>query len=526
MRVCCGNAAGSPAVGVSDRRSAALIAAAFFALGAAVSADIGVTADEFETLRAGERNLEIVAAAASGRPRPEWSFHELEGFYFVLDTARALWIRGFAALGLDDAVRAQHLAQLALSSITLGLVFAIARLAGATRRAALLAAVALATLPKFVAHSQNNPKDLPAAFAFTLAIYAILVTGLRGGVRRAVLGGVALGLALTTRVHAAFAPMVAWSWLALARPAPTRRDVQQQALLLAVGLLAAFVFWPWLWPAPVANALDAARDVTSIAFAIPVLYLGDIYPANEVPWHYRPVLLLATTPASLLAIAALGAAAGFARGADAGARNTARLGAIWLGVLWLADGLASSRYDGLRHFLMALPALALLAGVGADRAICWTERHSMPRAVGLLPLVPFAIGAIAILTLHPYANAALGAPARLAAGNETDRLFELEYWGQSYLEGGRWIERHAEPDAEVIVPLFAEGARYTLGDRVREAGVADWARTDRPRYLMLMARRAYYDAALRELTATRKPDFEIRRSGGRLLAIYRNDARR
>jgi hypothetical protein len=175
---------------------------------------------------------------------------------------------------------------------------------------------------------------------------------------------------------------------------------------------------------------------------------------------------------------------------------------------------------------MAMPALALLGGIGAERALLWLEAQALPRVVHALPLLPFAIGALALFSLHPYPGAVLGAPARWLAGDDSDRIFELDYWGQSYLEAGRWLETHAEPDAEVIVPLFAELARRSPDSKVRGGLVADWLPRDRPRYLMVLARRAYWDDALRELDRQREPVFEVRRSGGRLVAIYRNDATR
>ena len=85
---------------------------------------------------------------------------------------------------------------------------------------------------------------------------------------------------------------------------------------------------------------------------------------------------------------------------------------------------------------------------------------------------------------------------------------------------------YCRSDAEVIVPLFDELAQHSLERPVRAGRVHDWAPPDRPRYLMMIARRAYYDAPLRALEAQREPVFEVRRSGGRLLAIYANEVAR
>ncbi|MEZ4215546.1 MAG: glycosyltransferase family 39 protein [Myxococcota bacterium] len=503
-----------------DAIGPAALALAFFALGVLASPDVGATADELETLRAGQRNLEIVAAWVAGRPAPAWSFHELTGYYFALDTLRALAIRALAAAGLDDALRALHLAQLALASATVFALARLARAAGASARGALFTALALATLPPFVAHAQNNPKDLPATFALVLAALALLRAARGARPRDAVIAGLAIGLALTTRVHAVFGLAAAWLYAIAATERPTRRHVAAHVVALAVGLGAALAFWPWLWPAPLERLTGALHDVGTKVFTIPVLYLGRVLPANEVPWHYRFVLLLASTPLSVLALVAAGIAAVRARGAPEGARRAAVLGSLWCACYALAEAVVWSRYDGVRHFLVALPGVALLAGAGADWA--W-ERGRVGRVAAL---APFALAVAGVVAVHPYANAFLNPVARLLARGPTDATFEIEYWGQSYLEAARWLAKHAEPTAEVVVPQFAALAEHELDLPVREAGVREWRATDRPRYLVVMSRRAYWSPPLADVARTEAPVFEIRRSGGQLLAIYRNAAPR
>ena len=92
----------------SPRMPGVAVALLFFALGLATSGDVAPTADEFETINAGRRNLEIASAIFAGEPAPQWSFHELTGFYFLLDTGRALFAAALEAAGVADAVRAFH----------------------------------------------------------------------------------------------------------------------------------------------------------------------------------------------------------------------------------------------------------------------------------------------------------------------------------------------------------------------------------------------------------------------------------
>jgi len=513
--------------GFAERAPALAVSLAFFALGLATAADIGRTADEGESLAAGARNLEIVAAWLSGRTPPPWSFHELRGYYFALDTLRALLARAFAAIGLGDATAAFHFAHLAMASATVYLVHRISRRAGASQRLAAFAALALATLPTWVAHSQNNPKDLPAGFVFSLAVWSLLTAGLDGRVRSAIGAGLALGLAFTHRVLCLLVVPVAWLWLAIVRERPSARWVATQALALAVALPTTLLLWPWTWAAPLERVRDAATGLTTTAFAIPVLYLGRVIPAHDMPWHYRPVLLLATTPLLVLALAALGALSVALPRSPQGRRRAALLGVLWLAALFAADLLSWSRYDGTRHFLLALPALAILAGAGADAVAGFVLARTQRRAAALaVAAVPFALAAASLVALHPYAGAYLNPAARLFAGTPTDATFELEYWGQSYHEGAAWLEANAPPGAEVIVPLFAEVAERELSLPVRAGGAELLRANDRPRYLMLIRRRAYFDAGLRELSERDAPVFRVERSGGTLLAIHANAAAR
>jgi hypothetical protein len=519
---------------VNDRKWAMAVAGVYFLCGLLGSGQIGLSADEFETIRAGERNLERIAAWLGGDPGPlpDWSFHEITGFYWALDTGRALFAAALGALGLAETVQAFHLAHLLLASLSLFFLHRIAQLAGAPPRAALLAAVALATLPKFVAHSLNNPKDLPALFVFVLAVHAVLLAAQRSAARNALLGGAAVGLALTSRVLSGFALGVAWLWLAAAVDrGETRAVARAQALLLASAGVAGLLFWPQLWSAPLELAPAAFDKLTTKVFTIPTLYLGSVYPADEIPWHYRPVLLAATTPPLVLGLVLASLATLGDKRVASGLRRTVVLGLAWLGVLLVADGLAWSRYDGIRHFLPALPALALLAGAGAEYALQCAERLSptgrpaLGWALRVVAVLPFVAALAANLALHPYSNAYVNAPARALASGPTDHTFEIEYWGQSYLEGARWLAQHAEADAEVVVPLFDPVARHHLALPVTE-DARRFEQSDRPRYLMMITRRTYYDATMRTIESARDPVFTVERGGGRLLAIYRNDAPR
>ncbi|HSL83613.1 MAG TPA: hypothetical protein VLF66_12635, partial [Thermoanaerobaculia bacterium] len=113
-----------------------LVVLVFLAAGLAALDDYGTTWDENESFRAGLQNLEILRAAASGSTDFTWPWHELRGYQFAFDTARAAFalltgpvVGGalFQAPGLPPApIRAFHLFHLLLAAGTLLLVYRIA----------------------------------------------------------------------------------------------------------------------------------------------------------------------------------------------------------------------------------------------------------------------------------------------------------------------------------------------------------------------------------------------------------------
>src|SRR5690606_34265872 len=70
-------------------------------------------------------------------------------------------------------IRGFHLFHLLLCAASLFLVYRLAVDVSGSVRVGVLSALLLATLPKLVAHSQNNPKDLVALFVYTLFLWSL-----------------------------------------------------------------------------------------------------------------------------------------------------------------------------------------------------------------------------------------------------------------------------------------------------------------------------------------------------------------
>lgn len=502
--------------------------------------------------------------------------------------------------------RGFHLVNLLLAALVVASTGRLAAREGGVPVLGPLAATLLVLQPKLVGHAMANPKDIPGLVVWLLAALALTRAARTGAWRDFALLGAALGLAGATHATTALLVPLALGWVAFAGAGPFARRLGGLALAGAVAAPVGVLLWPWLWAAPLRRALYLLRHLGDFDVDMKVLYLGSIWSPAALPWHYGVVSLAIATPVALLLAAAAGLATarrgsagargsvaargsgevrddgeirgsgetrgsgeapagGEARGSggtrgdlvardSVGARaggsappapsrpRLARFAALWLGLVLAADLAAPARYDGARHLLPALPALALLGAVGVEAAgrmaISRWRRRSDRRGPGTATRADLAGGlvatagatavaalliahAVSLARVHPYADAWLSPAARLWLGPEAQRRVELEYWGASYAEGCSWLAANAPPGSRVLVPIASHVAAPCLAGRfelVPHDGLRD---ASRPRYLMLMAREAWYTPRLREVVATREPVFAVRRQGSTLLAVYR-----
>ncbi|HVR30124.1 MAG TPA: hypothetical protein VMS86_11400, partial [Thermoanaerobaculia bacterium] len=535
------------------RRSPALrttllaLASAFFVLGVLTREHYGTTWDEAESYLAGRRNLEIAASVLSRSGESvDWPWHELPGHQLVLDSSRAA-----VALLLERVLPAspapigERLFNLTLASASLVLAGALAFELTASVSLAALAAAALALHPKLIAHAQNNPKDLPGLFVFTLGALALVRLARAPTLGRLAAAAAALGLALTTWLPSvALAPVAA----VLLASGPGRRSGAQgrtssegartgwrrlgrAAALLGATLATAYLLWPWLWPDPIARLRQIGARLAAFPTGFEVLYFGELYPSSALPLHYTLGSLAIATPLAVLLLAVLGSAVAVRRAGDPGRRRLAALALGWIASLLALDAAASFHYDGVRHVLAVLPAVAILAALGAERAhaaaVRLLRRVASPRAAAasaaLALAAPAAAIAVDLARLHPFEDAYLALPFRRLAPGAGERWFEIEYWGHSYRRLADWLNEETEPGAIILAPIAPHCLEpYLRPDLVvRERLRRGTAAEARP-YLAFITRRAWYaELGLDQVVAGGEPLHAVRSPLGTHAVVYR-----
>jgi hypothetical protein len=331
----------------------------------------------------------------------------------------------------------------------LGIVFAFLmakRLFGL--RAAWLAAVLLAVMPRYIGESMNNPKDLPFAVLMLVGLYYVVTLSPRYPFMswgHALKLATVVALAIDVRAmglgllgYAAVGLLVAI--VASGDLAPRRLGALSVrfAVVVLVALVAGTAFWPWAQESPLVRPIQALGIASNFRWGNPSLFAGQDLMAGDLPWYYLPTWLAMTIPPVLIAGACLSVPRLWTR-----PEGRVQLSALWLAVL-LPAAMAIVRhltlYDGIRHMYFIVPPIAVIAASGWDFALSRARSTLLTVGVAALAL-GIAEPVLFQLRNHPnqnvYFTPLMGGP-RAAFGR-----FELDYWGNCVLQAAEWADGQA-----------------------------------------------------------------------------------
>jgi len=456
---------------------AVTIAGAYLLFGLLTIDDFGVTWDEPVHFDTSDYYVEKILNNGWYQFKASEFSHFMESYGPFFDILASVNNRLLAKKsGFMEDDNSRHLHLVILSSLTIFLTFLFAY-RGYSTRSAVFSALFLASFPRFVGHSFNNPKDIPIAFIFVLCLYLFyrrMQTGKRAFSLFLALAG-AIGFA--SRISYIIVPSIIVVYIMVSFVIHRSPHKQPQASVLSnLDVIAAivasiplgFLFWPYFWTEPFAKLLRLFDFffAHSVQPRLSVLYAGAYYvPGETMPWHYAPFTLIITTPLVITGCFAVGILLLIAQ-LRTGVKEKDKGDFFLVLLLWIAMGLlpfmlpGQRVYGGIRHFLFIVPALCMLAGAGLDRVVSLFENR-VGRQIST-GLIIFLFGAhfVMVYSYHPfytvYYNALVGGPSG-AYGR-----FSLENWGNAYKRGCRWLNSEAPFGAKVLVLVAPQIPRYYL----------------------------------------------------------------
>jgi hypothetical protein len=412
-----------------------------------------------------------------------------------------------------DAYAVRHLTVAALALLTVAVAGAAVSFLTRSRRFGIWAAAGLLAIPEWTGQGFFNPKDIPTATGYTLLTVALaLALGQAGepqsrrrrwAIGALAAGGVLIGVGTRMALWVPFTASLA-SYTALRygqRRLGGRTGGGETDLAVAAGAGAGVVAVAALYPnavrAPVSLLVESVSGSADFAWKGVTLTAGQLLSQNP-PWWYLPTWIWASLPLLLGALALLGAVLGIR--ALALARGTGWRGALWgrrdLGlVLVLQQALllpvvsvlgGAVMYSGMRQHIYVLPAIAILAGVGAQRLWRWAAakgaaewRRDLATAVLVVALlVPILEQALLFPYDYTYVNP-------LAGIGGVNGNWETDYWVASAPEALSHVPRGVELRCFLVMPAVPceedelapfEGKRGTdVKPRWRTDTSATWA---------------------------------------------------
>jgi hypothetical protein len=356
-----------------------------------------------------------------------------------------------------------------------------------------LAVCMLALSPRIFSDSFYNSKDIAFMDVFILAIWTLVINLDIPGNRKTtttfllvIAHALASALLIGTRiVGVMIVPMsvILVGIALLAARKSWKRILALIALYLVITAGLTILFWPILWHDPIHEFINAFQQMSRYnVYGKGVLFQGQFYPSDALPWRYLPVWISISTPIIILA----GFVVGFGdwisgiilyfRQESLGKLNTvykwiSDLETLhWLAIIgWLAIPILSVflfnsvLYNGWRHLFFIYPAIVLFSTRGFLSLYTWllklTGKHT--KAI-LIVVVILAVGffePISFLIRYPrygtvYFNQLAGDPQTLR------KRFELDYWGISYKEAIDYILATDKSDQIPIYIADVSGLDY------------------------------------------------------------------
>lgn len=417
---------------------------------------------------------------------PDGNMHLYGGFFETLT--------GFASkvMGYETATLAYHNVRHASSAVLGWVAILCAALFAqliAGWRAGLFTLIIMLLSPRFVGDSLMNPKDIPFAAGYMMAIYNMAAVLERlPNPRRWNLVGLVVGLGIALSIRAGgllsfamfgmFAGLHFWlkngGFAAFSNGAMLKKYALVVLGTGVAGYAFAMLFWPYALQAPTKNPFIALSKFAELEVKIRVLYEGVNQMSDKTPWHYALKWILYTIP--------LAAIAGFVGSLVLLPRLLKRYNPLWVSLALFAAIFPvfyviyknSVIHDGWRHLTFAYPTLAVAA------ALFWNELAEMFSGKKYAQWAVYAgMGLLladsgAYIVANPklpytYFNPIVGG-TKGAFGQ-----FETDYWGISVRQGIEWLEQQGvlKPDMpEVVViatnmyfPARQLTAKY--GDKVK-----------------------------------------------------------
>jgi len=511
----------------------------YLAISFAVITDYGITFDEPDNFTIGHKylNYYLTGELNFKDDHPEISGHPnfnsrlvgrspyIYGSFTNILSAVSCYLF-YQKLKIFDPITAHHIIIPILTGIFLYCLFRFIQKYWGNFVAVLSVGI-LITCPRFFGESFNNIKDIPQVIFSSITIMFFADWVISRKLKDFYLAFLFLGIALATKLDAVITIMILTLWsfsyaikMIYARVSGKAKYFAYICAGVFITFAVFLILLPPLFPGQSGKMLFLNNMLS---------YWRAIAIDHNVFWNiYAPAQMIYTTPIFILFLFVLGVKCIFTKQALKNKLNVLLI--IWVAFPILRHCLPGSRhYDGIRHFLISLVPLAIIAAMGAEKALGRLSKiFKFKQLIVLIVLCIFILlpNMHALIITHPYQttffNSFVGG---LKGAQERKISSSSDYWLNSYRNAGEWIEKNAKANTLYFAfPKQALFRYYIKRSDLVPIPMLDWQNIPRNAYIIIVPRpfkasRINMDkllAAVRNLEIV----YQLRRQGGEILTIY------
>lgn len=473
------------------------------------------------------------------------------------DQSMRIWYDGGkppkTILGIMSESTAMRLPALLIASFLVYLVFRFG-LHFFNPRVGVSAAVAWALLPHPFWHSHLACFDVPVTAMWFLTSYCFLRAE-RGGIKWAVLTGVAFGFALSFKHNAYFLPVVFLLYYIISRLRDIRLWKGEEGVsglrlppfplaflaMLFISPIIYYAFWPRLWYDPIGHLKwYFARHAEHEYYW--AYYFGTLYTHPPFPIEFPFVMSLVTIPAPTTLLALYGAVVAIAsrvrslrfRSLEGHQDTSPPRGTylfLFLNFFIPFAVIAHPKvpiFGGTKHWMHGVPYIALFAGVGVDFVFrgleaMWREREGLRRVSYVLASLVLVVPPL-FETLYGHTNGSTYYQAFFGGYGAMGKYkMQREFWGNSAFSALEYINLTAPFGAHVDFHDTAwDSVRmYRRVGLLRPDIVAVWDYKQAD-YFLFHWHKEFLDleAEVKDYFGVEVPSFVVAQDGVPLLNVY------
>ncbi len=305
------------------------------------------------------------------------------------------------------------------------------------KTAAFFAVLSLVLMPRIFGHAHIAASDIPITAVWFLSIFFYWKA--LSSNKYILPFSIIYGLALITKFQAFIIPVPLIIYSILYERDKYKTLLKIALITIIVSPVVMLIMNPTWWYSPV-QRIFYNHIILGINHTknnpVPKYYFGKIYLYNK-PWHMPLVMILITTPVSILFTFFLGAAHIIKN------RFKDKLLVLFLINILVMLSIfilpQANSYDGVRHFLVIFPFVAGISGIGfkwiSDLAIKWLSNLKFTYKIRHLGL-KISLSLLILLLLNPLMEIAVIHPYELSyyntliggIGGAFKKGMETTYW--------------------------------------------------------------------------------------------------